>query len=100
MRLLIILLLVLISVDAQALIQNLRLSTYEINKSQGFEGVNIMLTGDRSENANILVTVTGPVISYEIWKKEPFHGLWRNSKKFTLPAIFSFLQGISLNPHG
>lgn len=92
MRLVLILFLLLITLDAHALIQNLRLSTYMINKSHGFKGVNIMLSGDRSDNANILVAVTGPVISFEIWKKESFYGLWRNSKKFTIPAIFSFLQ--------
>lgn len=92
MRIILVLLFILISSEAHALIQNLKLSTYSINKSRGFEGTNIMLSGVRASNANILIAVTGPAIGYEIWKKEPFFGLWRNAKKFTIPAIFSFLQ--------
>lgn len=94
MKVLIILLALLLPSYSNAL----ELSKKEIIKDGAFEGMNLEIKGDRKQNTNIAIIITGPKEEYKIIKKEKFGFVWINSKSYTVNEIESYFKVIATAP--
>jgi hypothetical protein len=88
----ILLFLLMLPIQSNALIYGLDLSKTIIEKDSNFTGDEILLSGLIRGGNPIIASVTGPNKGYDIWKKERKMGMWVNEKRLHIPATFSYYQ--------
>lgn len=66
------------------------ISNNQINIDTNFRGAEILLFGVKAERGNILVVLRGPKRKYMITKKEKLLGIWHNGQRLVFDNVYSY----------
>jgi len=85
--------------SANAQVENIELSKTRIIKNSEFAGDTLLIEGITSNTSrDIIISITGPSKSYEIWNRQKIMGMWLNNKHILIPSMFSFYRLFATNP--